>query len=642
MNNNLEQKIKQPHHFSIIDGLLYFAKKNNDPLKREQLIHFLGDNNTLSDYHIFEVAQSLNLKCEFSTIDKEYKNKNSINKLIEVNQKWYILKDKDDNTITIIDPNTLTENILPITDKISFTILLVISKEHIKSSTVFNFSWFLPSLLRQKKALLMVFILSCFVQLFALINPIVFEKIIDKVLTGRSFSNLHVLGCVLVLIAITEPLYLLLRDKLYAFISCKLSAEFSGKTYQHLIRLKSDFFSSRQAGQVISRIQELSHIRQFITGSAFMMVLDLLFIIIFISVMFTYSALLTWITIAALILYFLLWLVLGPIIRYWVEQEYKANADNTSLLTEAINGIETIKITATESLFIEKWQYKLTNHIIKRFTGAKKALFAQQLIFIIHKIATAIILWYGVNLIMENKLTVGELIAFNMFAAHVTQPILRLAQVWQDFQQTTISMRRIGEILNSPTEHQQKGLATVPHISGRIDFNNVRFRYHENTPDVIEKLSLSIPAGKFIGITGPSGSGKSTLTRLIQRFYTPQQGQIYIDGMDLAIADPLSLRQSISVVLQENYLFSGTIAENIRLSKPQATDDEVTQATKLAGAFEFITQLPLGLNAQVGERGNNLSGGQRQRIALARALLTDPRILILDEATSALDYVSSD
>lgn len=639
MDNIINMEENQYHH-SIIDGLLYFSKKGRRNIKKEQIIHFLGCDNHLNKWNIFETAQLLNLKCQFDTFDYDKEKKTIINTLIEIDKHWYILKDIKKEKLTILEPRNSIKSEFIFDKKKKLNTLLLITKEPSPLSAKFDFHWFIPSLLRQKNALLFIFILACCCQLFALVGPLIFEIMIDKVLTGRNLSNLHLFGYLLILIAVTEPLYLYLRDKLYIFISCQLGAEFSGKVFQHLIGLPSHFFNQRQSGQIITRIQELSHIRQFITNSAFMRILDLVFIIVFISVMFMYSSLLTWITLGALTLYFLLWLICGPFIRYWVEQEYQANADNTSLLTEAINGIETIKITATENKFIESWQYKLTDHINKRFSGAKKALFAQQLISIIHKIATAIILWQGVNLIIKAQMSVGELIAFNLFAAHITQPILRLAQCWQDFQQATISLRRIGDILNTPTEHHPYGTATVPKITGSIIFSNVYFRYANNTPDVIEALSLSIPAGKFIGITGRSGSGKSTLTRLIQRLYTPQQGQIYIDGMDLAIADPLSLRQSISLVLQESFLFSGSILENIRLSKPNASEREIIEASQLAGALDFIEQLPLGFNTQVGERGRNLSGGQRQRIALARALLTDPRILILDEATSALDYRS--
>lgn len=246
----------------------------------------------------------------------------------------------------------------------------------------------------------------------------------------------------------------------------------------------------------------------------------------------------------------------------------------------------------------------------------------------------------GVTEVLRGELTPGQLIAFNMLAGHVTQPILRLAQVWQDFQHTLIALKRVGDILDEPMENSKQGLASVPELEGQIEFKNIRFRYHDDTPEVLANLSLLIKSGQFIGITGPSGSGKSTLTRLLQRLYVPQHGQVLIDGMDLAIADPVSLRRNMSVVLQESILFSGSITDNIRLCKPNATDAEVYRAAELAGAIEFIQSFPHGFAHPVGEKGVNLSGGQRQRIALARALLVNPTILILDEATSALDYES--
>ena len=267
-------------------------------------------------------------------------------------------------------------------------------------------------------------------------------------------------------------------------------------------------------------------------------------------------------------------------------------------------------------------------------------LAAGQGIDLVQKITAALLLWLGVGEVLNGRLSPGELVAFNMLAGHVTQPVLRLAQVWQDFQHTLIALRRVGDILDETPEHGNGGLASVPALEGAIEFRHIRFRYQPDAPEVLANLSLSIEPGQFIGITGPSGCGKSTLTRLLQRLYVPQHGQVLVDNMDLAIADPVSLRRNMSVVLQESILFCGSIGDNIRICRPDASQAEVEQAAQLAGALGFIRELPEGFGQQVGEKGARLSGGQRQRIALARALLANPRILLLDEATSALDYES--
>ncbi len=457
---------------------------------------------------------------------------------------------------------------------------------------------------------------------------------------GRSLGSLHVLALAMVALACAEPLYGFLRGQVFGHLANQVNAELSGKLYRHLVGLPIGYFKARQTGQIIARVKEMAQIRQFLTGSTLMLVLDLLFILLFVGVMFHYAPRLTACVLGSLLIYFLLWLLIGPLVRRKVEAEYQADADATSFLTEAVTGIETIKTTATERRFYQEWQRLLARQLRRGFQAKKVGLAAGQGIDLVQKLTAALLLWLGVGEVLNGRMSPGELVAFNMLAGHVTQPVLRLAQVWQDFQHTLIALRRVGDILDEAPEHGNHGLASVPALQGAIEFRHIRFRYQPDAPEVLANLSLTIEPGQFIGITGPSGCGKSTLTRLLQRLYVPQHGQVLVDNMDLAIADPVSLRRNMSVVLQESVLFSGTIADNIRICRPDATQAELEQAAQLAGALAFIRELPQGFEQQVGEKGARLSGGQRQRIALARALLVNPRILLLDEATSALDYES--
>jgi subfamily B ATP-binding cassette protein HlyB/CyaB len=505
----------------------------------------------------------------------------------------------------------------------------------------FDVTWFLGAIHKYRGLLSEVLAASFFLQLFALISPLFFQVVIDKVLVHRSMSTLDVLVIGLVAIALFETVLGILRTYLFSHTTNRIDVELGARLFRHLLALPIAYFQARRVGDSVARVRELENIRNFLTSSALTLVIDLFFTFVFLAVMFFYSPLLTWIVLGSLPLYIAISAGTTPLFRRRLDEKFQRGAENQAFLVECVAGAETLKAMAVEPQMQRRGEEQLAGYVAASFRVLSLGNTSSQIVQFINKLVMAGILYFGARLVIDGNLTVGELVAFNLLAGRVSAPVLRLAQIWQDFHQARLSVRRLGDILNTPAEPvYNPGRTVLPPIRGNVTFERVTFRYRIDGPEVLHDVSLDVPAGQLVGIVGPSGSGKSTLSKLVQRLYVPESGRVLVDGVDLAQVDPAWLRRQIGVVLQENVLFNRSVRDNIALADPALATERVVAAAKLAGAHEFILELPEGYDTIVGERGGTLSGGQRQRLAIARALIADPRILIFDEATSALDYES--
>lgn len=645
-----EPPTRQAHRTDGLDdpgllGLALVARLHGIAVEPAQLVHQFGGGGTrFGEAELLLAARSVGLKARAVTIDRRRLATTALPVLaLTPDGAHFLIAGIDGDRFLIQDPMRAAPEILDadaLRERWHGRVLLLASRASVSGEFArFDFTWFIPVVVKYRRLLLEVLGVSLALQLLALITPLLFQVIMDKVLVNQVPSTLTLIGIGLVAVAIFEAALGGLRNYVFAHTTNRIDVELGARLFRHLLALPLNYFTSRRVGDSVARVRELENIRDFLTGQTLTSIIDTAFIVVFLAVMYVYSGWLTLIVVASLPCYALISLGVTPALRARLNEKFARGADNQAFLVESVTGIETVKAMAVEPQFTQRWDRQLAAYVAASFRVLTLATLGQQGVELVSKLVTVAIMWVGTLLVMEGRLTVGQLVAFNMLAGHVSGPIVRLAQLWQEFQQVGISMQRLGDILNARTE-LPKSRQALASINGAISFDAVTFRYRPDAPEAVRQFSLEVAPGEVIGIVGRSGSGKSTITRLLQRLYVPEQGHVRVDGVDLALADPAWLRRQLGVVLQDDFLFHRSVRENIALSDAAMGLDEVMAAAKLAGAHEFILGLPEGYDTVVGEQGTGLSGGQRQRVAIARALVTNPRILVFDEATSALDYES--
>lgn len=567
--------------------------------------------------------------------------------IVETNEKEYILilRRKDDNNFIIQDP--IHSEFGPQT--VDIDALLAISSGHVAlfkhrhntEDEKLTAWWFVEEALQQKGIFTNVIIFSILIQVFAVITPLFSMIIIDKVFSNSGTSTLNVLIIAMMMIAIFDFVVGGFRRYLVNFATNKIDVTLVSRLFRKLTQLPANFHTLRATGDTVSRIKDIEVIRSFITGSALMALIDIPFTVIFLFVMFIFSKILMVVVLVAVILLLLLYGVAAPFMKKNLQKKYQIQADNQSFLVEVVGGIETVKSLSVEPYMQGHWENQVAEQ--SRYSQEAERLNDNitQIAQFINKATIAICLWVGANAVLAGNMTAGQLIAFNMMVGRVTGPAQRIAQMSQKLSQVNISIKRVADLYNAQSEPSYgKSRVNLPDLKGQVAFQNVSYRYTDDTPNVLENISFNVQQGQIIGIIGSSGSGKSTLVKLIMRLAVPTSGRILVDDINIANIDPTWFRRKIGVVMQDNLLFNRTIYENITMVNSSLTMQNVERACKLAGADEFIRNLPNAYDTIVGERGQMLSTGQRQRIALARALVNDPKILILDEATSSLDSES--
>lgn len=636
--------------YSKIDSGLYclisIARFHGISVSPEQIIHTYAIESTgASEIELIKIAKDIGFKIKAVNLKFNALKKMTLPAMVFIPEEGYIIIAKiEGKKILVLKPQ---RNPMVI-DESDFlnkwegrTLLLSPRIQKADGIQTFGIKWFIPAIIKYKKPLIEVLVSAFTLQILGLFSPIVIQVVIDKVLVHHSFSTLNVMAIGLMVVILFETVMSIAKNYVFTHTTNRIDIILGARLFKHLFSLPLKYFESRRIGDTVARIKELENIRRFLTGTPLTSVLDVLFIIVYIAVMLFYSVPLTGIVLASLPIFVILSAVVTPLFKSRLNEKFNTGAEQQSYLVETVSGVQTVKSFSLEPQIQKKWESLLANYIKASFKSNILAGNANAIGQMIQKVFDIAVLWMGAHLVISGELSVGQFVAFRIMAGRVSTPVLRLVQMWQDFQQTSISIQRLGDIFNTQPEFEFGSSKTrLPSIKGSISFDKVWFRYQIDGSDVIKDLSFDIKPGTIIGLVGRSGSGKSTISKLIQRLYIPQSGKIMIDGVDLALADPSWLRRQVGVVLQESFLFNASVRDNICIHKPSADMSEIISVAKISGAHDFILELPEGYDTMVGEKGMGLSGGQKQRIAIARALLCNPKILIFDEATSALDYES--
>jgi ATP-binding cassette, subfamily B, bacterial HlyB/CyaB len=623
------------------------------PFRREVVRRILTEQvkrqGTISFQVTAYLAESIGLKAQFIELPIASVTRIPTPALIRYGDNFAVLYEVDANTVVVgvpsqglvrCKPAQLAEKLdVDPTDFPPKVRVLLLNATNQTPQERFSLRWFIPYLSRHRRVLIEVFVASFFVQLAALANPLVVQLIIDKVITQNSIGTLHILGILLLVVGLFEAVLTTLRTYLFVDTTNRIDMGLGSQIIDHLLRLPLRYFERRPVGELSTRINELENIRQFLTGTALTVGLDALFSLVYIGVMLIYSWQLTLVGLSTIPIFVLITLVASPTISRQLRAKAERNAETQSYLVEVMSGIQTVKAQNIELRSRFSWQERYARFVAAGFKTVITSTLANSTSNFLNKLSSLLVLWVGAYLVLKGELTLGELIAFRIISGYVTSPILRLAQLWQSFQETALSLERLSDIVDTPQEGEtDRYNIPLPTIKGAVKYENVSFRFGTSGPLQLSNVNLEFEPGKFVGIVGQSGSGKSTMMKLLLRLYETESGRILIDGYDIAKVELYSLRRQIGVVPQETLLFDGSVQENIALTNPDATTEEIIEAAQVACAHEFVMNLPNGYNTRVGERGSALSGGQRQRIAIARSVLQRPKLLVLDEATSALDY----